>query len=134
MKLTRTWQPNWALLALVPFVNVVFLVVIFFALSSRYVIQPGVTIALPFSPFKLAPQRNPQIVSITASPIPAIYFQGEGLTREQFAKRLAELKPKDRTLIVKADRGTPYETVVGVMNEGLKASFSVVLAGNDSKR
>jgi biopolymer transport protein ExbD len=132
MKLTRTWQPNWALFGVVPFVNVVFLVLIFFALSSRYVIQPGVAITMPVSPFKLAPQRNPQIVSITSAPNPIIYFHDEKVTTEEFGVRLAGVKTKERTLIVKADRGTPYEVVTEVMNRALKLGFSVVLAGNDA--
>lgn len=134
MKLTRTWQPHWALFGLVPFINVLFLVLVFFALSSRYVIQPGVAVTLPFSPFKLAPQRSPQVVSITSAPAPAIYFRDQRVTQEEFAQRLGELPVKERTLIVRADRGTPYETVVGVMNEGLKRGFSVVLAASESAR
>lgn len=133
MKLARTWQPNWALFGLVPFVNVVFLLLIFFALGSRFIIQPGVAVMMPVSPFKLAPQRDPHIVSITASPVPAIYYRDQRMTREEFAIRLAEPGDKERTLIVKADRDTPYHIVVGVMNEGLKLGFSVVLAGSEPR-
>ena len=131
MKLTRSVAPNWALFGLVPFVNVVFLVVIFYALSSRYVIQPGVAVALPPSPFKLGPHHDPQIVSITSAPAPAIYFQDRQVTREELAHALSKARPKERMLIVKADNTTPYEAIVAVMNEGLKFGYSVVLAGSE---
>ncbi len=131
MKLTRAAPPNWALFGIIPIVNVIFLVMVFFALGSRYIIQPGVAVTLPASPFKLAPHRNPRIVSITSAPAPAIYFQDRQVTREELARTLAGMRTGERTLIVKADSATPYESIVAVMNEGLKLGYSVVLAGSE---
>ena len=55
---------------MLPLVNVLFLVLAIFALSSRFVLQPGISVALPVSPFTLGPQQNPEIVSVTAAPTP----------------------------------------------------------------
>ena len=134
MKLKRSSQPNWALLGLVALVNVLFLVLVFFALSTRFVIQPGVAVSVPFSPFQLAPERNSQIVSITAGPSPVIFFQDEKVTIDAFAAKIGEVSPVGRTLIVKADRATPFETVATVMNQALKLGFSVVLAGSEASK
>lgn len=134
MKLTRSSQPNWTLFALVPFINVLFLVVIFFGLSTRFVVQPGVAVSLPFSPFRLAPERNPEVVSITSAPVPAMYFRDERVTLDQLAETLSRDRASDRTLIIKADRNTPYENVVGVMNAALKLGIPVVLAGGETAR
>lgn len=128
MKLTRTVKFNPALFGFIPFVNVLFLVLVFFALTSRFSVQPGISVALPFSAWTLGPQRNPQILSITAGPAPAIFFQSRKLTIEDLRKALAEKTGKEQTLIVRADRGTPYDLVMRVVNEGLRAGFSVVLA------
>ena len=58
MKLTRSLKfPVW-LFSLIPLVNVVFLVVVFFALSSRFVLQPGLAVTLPPSSFTLAPRAT----------------------------------------------------------------------------
>src|SRR5215210_6976526 len=98
MKLTRTVAYHPALFGLVPFVNVLFLVLMFFALSSRFVLQPGIGITLPFSAFTLSPQRNPQILSITSGPAPAIYFRDRKLAVEELGSALRSENGKDRTL------------------------------------
>lgn len=128
MKLTRTAHFNPALFGVIPLVNVLFLLLIFFAMSRTFVVQPGISVALPFSTFSLAPQHQPQIVSIAAEPVPAIYFRDRKMSFEQFAKSLAEGRVKDATLIIRADRATPYDLIVKVMNEGLGAGYNVVLA------
>jgi biopolymer transport protein ExbD len=133
MKLERNFTISPALFSVIPLINVLFLVVIFFALSSRFVLQPGMAITLPISPFTLGPQRAPQIVSITAAPVPAIYFRDRKVTLEELRAELEETPAGQRTLVVKADRNTPYDLAVQIMNEGLKLSFSVVLAANPER-
>ena len=133
MKLTRTQKIHPALFNVVPLINVIFLVVVFFALSSRFVLQPGMAINLPVSGFTLGPQRDARIVSVTAAPVPSIYFRDRKVTIEELRQQLTETRSRERSLIIKADRGTPYDLIVQLMNEGLKLGFSVVLATNPEK-
>jgi biopolymer transport protein ExbD len=134
MKLTRSVNYNPALFGLIPFVNVIFLLLIFFALSSTFVLQPGISVSLPFSSFTLGPQRNPQIVSMTAGPSPAIYFHDQKVTLDELSKSLTQSRAKEGTLVIRADRGTPYELVVQVMNQGLAAGYAVVLATTEERK
>lgn len=128
MKLTRTLKIHPALFNVVPLINVIFLVIVFFALSSRFVLQPGMAITLPVSGFTLGPQRDAKIVSVTAAPVPSIYFRDRKVTIEELKEQLTGNRGKERSLIIKADRGTPYDLVAQIMNEGLKLGFSVILA------
>ena len=90
MKLTRTLKiPAW-LLGLIPLVNVLFLVVVFFALSSRFVLQPGFTVTLPPSSFTLAPRDGAQIISITSAPLRAIYHRDQAVTLAELGQHLRE--------------------------------------------
>lgn len=134
MKLHRTFQFPLALLGVVPLINVLFLVLIFFAIGSRFVLQPGLAVSLPVSGFTLAPERDPQIVSITAVPLPAVYHRDRRVTLEELGERLSQVDPKNRSLILKADRRTPYEQIVQVMNVALERGFSVVLAAAPERR
>ena len=134
MKLTRNLTFNPALVSLIPLVNVCFLVVIFFALSSRFMLQPGLAVTLPVSSFMLTPQEEAPIVSITAAPVGAIYFSDEKVTLDELRTRLAGRRARGRSLIVKADRSTPYDTLVQVMNAGLSQGFSIVLATDSERR
>lgn len=131
MKLARTVHFNPALVAVVPLFTVIFLVLMFFVLSSRFVLQPGIAATLPYSPFILGPQRNPQILSITAIPVPTIYFHDQKLSLPELEKALSKPQTKERTLVIKADRGTPYEMVMNVTNLGLQKGYSVILATSE---
>lgn len=130
MKLTRTVHLNPVLITIIPLVTVVFLLLAFFSLNTNYVLQPGISVNLPTSSFSLRPER-PQIVSITADPTPTVYFQDSKLSLEEFTQRLATDKTKARTLVIRADKTTPYEVLMRAMNEGLRHGYSVVLATAD---
>jgi biopolymer transport protein ExbD len=133
MKLSRSVHIHPFLFSLVPLVNVVFLLLIFYGLSSNFVLQPGLLVSLPVSKFSLGPQNNPQIVSIISGPPPAIYYNQQKLSFKDLVRSLGANRVKDRSLIIKADRSTPYDLVVQIMNEGLRMGFSVVLATTPEK-
>ncbi|MES2570701.1 MAG: biopolymer transporter ExbD [Verrucomicrobiota bacterium] len=130
MKLTRKFKFSPALISVIPLVNVLFLVVIFFAMSSRFVLQPGLAVTLPSSSFTLGPQHNAQLVSILSTPIPAIYHRNQKVTLAELGERLRDPEIKVRSLIIRADRTTPYDFIMQVMNQGLQHGFSIVLATN----
>lgn len=133
MKLSRTVTYNPALFNLIPLVNVVFLLLIFFALSSTFVLQPGFTVTLPYSSYSLAPHRNPQIVSIVSSPSPAIYFRDQKVTMEELEKSLSDKRIKNKILIIKADRSTAWDMVVQITRQGMAEGYQVVYATSDKQ-
>jgi biopolymer transport protein ExbD len=128
MRLHRHLKFNPALFAVIPLVNVLFLVVLFFALSSRFVLQPGLAVTLPASAFTLNPRVEAQIVSVTAAPVPAIYHRDQRVTLEELRQRLSQTSIKERSIILKADKNAPYDLVVQITDTALKLGFSVGLA------
>jgi biopolymer transport protein ExbD len=133
MKLSRTVSHNPALFSMIPLVNVLFLLLIFFALSTTYVLQPGIAVTLPYSSYNLAPQRNPQIVSILSAPSQAIYFHDQKVTLDELGKSLADSRIKNKVLIIKADRGTSWEMVMQITNKGIAQGYQVDYATNAPK-
>ena len=129
MKLSRTKEHNFGWLVLFPLLNVVFLLVFFLLLSSNFILQPGISVSVPFSRFTLGPQINQQIISITGGAAPAIYFRDQKITLDQLGPALDAAKREGRSIIIKADRLTPYEMVVEVANAALEHGItSVALA------
>lgn len=129
MKLSRTKEYNFGWMVIVPLLDIVFLLIFFLLLSSNFILQPGISVSLPFSQFTLGPQVNPQIVSITGGAAPAIYFRDQRTTLEQLGPLLDDAKREGRSVIIKADRFTPYELVVTVTNAVLEHGItSVALA------
>jgi biopolymer transport protein ExbD len=126
MKLTRTKEYNFGWLVVFPLINVVFLLILFLLLSSNFILQPGVSVSLPFSHFTLPPQLNQQIISITGGGVPTIYFRDQKITLQQLGPLLDAAKREGRSIIIKADRLTPYETVVAVTNAALEHGISSV--------
>ena len=129
MKLSRTKEYNFGWLVLFPLLDVVFLLVFFLLLSSNFILQPGISVSMPFSRFTLGPQINQQIISITGGAAPAIYFRDQKITLDQLGPALDAAKREGRSIIIKADRLTPYEMVVEVANAALERGItSVALA------
>src|SRR3954465_3955171 len=120
MRLTRQSTFHPALFHMLPLVNVLFLVFMLFAMSSRFVLQPGIGVVLPVSSFTLGPQTNPQIVSVTSAPVPTIYHSDRRVSLGELDQRLGSDPVKQRSLIIKADRNTPYDLVLQITNTGLR--------------
>src|SRR6476661_1338804 len=102
MKLTRTKEYNFGWLVLFPLLDVVFLLIFFLLLSSNFILQPGISVSLPFSKFQLAPQLNQQIISITGGAVPTIYFREQKITLDQLGPLLDAAKREGRSIIIKA--------------------------------
>jgi biopolymer transport protein ExbD len=126
MKLSPTKEYNFGGLVYVGLVDVAFLLVFFLLLSSNFILQPGIAVSLPFSRFTLGPQINQQIISITGGSASTIYFRDQKITLDQLGPSLDAAKREGRSIIIKADRLTPYETVVEVTNAVLEHGISSV--------
>jgi biopolymer transport protein ExbD len=130
MKLSRTKEYNFGWLVVFPLIDVVFLLIFFTLLSSNFILQPGIFVSAPTTPFLLNVQRNQQIISITSGTLPAIYFRDQKTSLEKLGPLLDDAKRENRSIIIKADRQTPYELVVAVTNAALEHGISSVsLAG-----
>ena len=129
MKLSRTKEYNFGWLVLLGLVEVAFLLIFFLLLSSNFILQPGISVSVPFSRFTLGPQINQQIISITGGAAPAIYFRDQKITLAQLGPLLDAARREGQSIIIKADRLTPYETVIEVTNAVLEHGItSVALA------
>lgn len=129
MKLQRTFHFHTPLFGILPLANVLFLVMVFYVMGSRFILQPGVQVALPATSFALGPQRGAQIVSITSAPAPAIYYRDQKVTFDELHRQLAGRPAVDRSLIIKADKSAPAGLLAEVMNDALRHGYSVILAG-----
>ena len=126
MKLSRTSTISFGWLYVFPLLDVVFLLIFFFVLSSSFVLQPGIAVTVPFSRFTLGPQPNQQIISITGGAAPVIYFRDQKVSLDQLGPLLDTVRSEGRPIIIKADRFTPYELVVAVTNTALQHGISSV--------
>lgn len=130
MKLARSPGPHPALLFVAPALGVVLSLIFFIVLSTSFLLQPGVAVSVPESPFLLSPQRDPQVVSVTAAPLTAVYFENEEIPIAGLRARLSAGDGR-RTLIIKADRLAPFDLVARVMSVALELGYPTVLATSE---
>lgn len=129
MKLKRTFNFSPALFGYLPLLNVLFLVLVFWVVGSKFVLQPGVQISLPTTSFALGPLRNAEIVSVTSGLVPTIYYRDRKVSQEELAAQLALNSSADRTLVVKGDAGAPSGELHRIMHAAQRHGFTVIWAG-----
>jgi biopolymer transport protein ExbD len=134
MKLSRTTTISFGWLYVFPLLDVVFLLIFFFLLSSSFVLQPGIAVTVPFSRFTLGPQPNQQIISITGGPNPAIYLRDQKITLTQLGPALDLTKREGRSIVIKADRLVSYDLVMAVTNAALERGISSVALATTPQR
>lgn len=134
MKLTRTSRINFGWLYVFPLLDVVFLLIFFFLLSSNFVLQPGISVTVPFSRFTLPPQPNQEIVSIVGGPNPTIYLRDQKVTLDQLGPALETTKREGRSIVIKADRTVSYDLVMAVTNAALEHGISSVALATSAQR
>lgn len=134
MKLVRTAEPHPALIFVAPALDVVLILVFFLVLSTSFLLQPGVAVSVPDSPFLLAPQRDPQVVSVTAAPTSAVYFENQQVSFEALRNKLESQRGRKRTVVIKADRLASFDLIARVMTVSLELGYPTVVATSENSR
>lgn len=130
MKLHRTFHFSPALFGFLPLLNVLFLVLVFWVTGSKFILQPGVQVTLPATSFALGPQRNSEIVTVTASPNAAIYYKEKEVTEQELALQFSRNKSVDRTVIIKGDFYAPSGVIHRITDAAQRHGFLVIWAGD----
>jgi biopolymer transport protein ExbD len=135
MKLRRNVQPLRGPIDLTPLIDVVLLLLIFFVLSSSFVLQPGVTIRAPSG---LEGTRGVTgaryILAVTGSNPPLIFFNDQMMGRDRLTEQFKSLVEREREAVVvlKADRNVPHGVVMEILNQALAQGLRMVVAAQES--
>ena len=112
MKFKRHTELEKGKLDIVPLIDVVFLLLIFFMLTSSFIFQPGIKVNLPKAITSEVLHKNSLIIIITKDD--SIYLDERVITVDELTTRLAIAAREDRPLLIKADRGASLGKVVEV--------------------
>jgi biopolymer transport protein ExbD len=96
--------------------DIVMLLLIFFLLTSQFVIQTGVKVKLPGSKNNEQSIASPLVVTITEKK--QVYFGNDVTSLELLPAKLSAAKSdvQDNNLIIKADKTVNIETVIKVID------------------
>ncbi len=116
------------IIGLVALMNVILLLLFFYTLGSSFVLQPGISVTLPASEFDLPPQSNARLITVQPGPPARIFYQDQPVTAEELDRQLATYQGSPKAVVVRADKGATYESVLGVLRQALRLHYSVALA------
>lgn len=96
--------------------DIVMLLLVFFLLTSQFVIQTGVKVKLPGS--KTNEQTTPSRLIVTLTSAGAIYAGDEEVSVEQLPSKLEQIKAggAEDNLIIRADKTVAVELVIKVID------------------
>ena len=111
MKFKRNLYVEDAQLNMVPLINCVFLLLLFFLLASNFVFQPGIKINLPKAVTSEVVQENTIVITITSDN--RFYLNEAPVTLLELKSKLEKASATE-PILIKADRDVTFSRVVNI--------------------
>jgi biopolymer transport protein ExbD len=113
---------------LIPMIDVVFQLVVFFMVTSTFMMTPGINLVLPSSTTAEPIIMTELVVTIAAED--EIYLNRDGYSLEEFDDALAALTDEEKgeveSVIVEGDENIPYDLMIKVLDMLRKNGFTAV--------
>ena len=124
-RLKRVTKP---IINIAPLVDVLFLLLIFFMVTSTFVEQPNIELDLPST--KHAKTAKIEELQLVITRFGKIYLKDAIVSIDELENVLSKLaiQMKDKTLVLKADKAVPYGTVIKVMDAAKGAGMRKIVA------
>ncbi|MEZ4598331.1 MAG: biopolymer transporter ExbD [Syntrophotaleaceae bacterium] len=106
-------------LNLTPLIDIVFLLLVFFLLTTHFIEEDGIGVRLPSASSVTTRDRNEVAVAITRDG--DLFVGGERLRLEGLAAKLRTVIRDDTTVIIRGDRDVNLQLAVSVMEMAKKA-------------
>lgn len=107
---SETQSDNDPSLTLAPMIDVVFLLLIFFMVSTTFIVRPGLNLNLPVSDDTVETPSEQWVISV--DPEGTIFLDQEKITIETLQRTIqADKKP----VTLRADRAVPHGMIVEVL-------------------
>ena len=128
-------QPEEPRLDMTPMVDVVFLLLIFFMISTTFVESPGISIKLPESSSQTI-DREPKEIKVYLSQEGDIYHGEKKISIDDFRGLLAEHQAdaKQTTVLLLADQESRHGKVVILMDLARDAGFTKLAIATEQRK
>ncbi len=95
-----------------PLIDMVFLLLIFFLLTSNFIMQPGIKINLPKAATSEVVERHN--IELVISGENVIYFGGKVITNKELTNLVKQASKREQPILIKSDRRASLGRVVEV--------------------
>lgn len=120
---------------LTPMVDCVFLLLIFFMISTTFIETSGIAIQLPESSSQQI-EKAPEEVRVFLTAREEIMFRNEQVTFPELQRQLSDFREKaaGSTFILEADQGARHGKVVELMDAAREAGFGKLAIATEPRR
>ena len=125
--------PKKLLINITPLVDVLFILIIFFVVTSTFIEQPGVKLELPKATTARPEKVEKAILTITRDQ--QLFFQGEPISRETLPRRIQQAMEQspDHSLIINADEHVEHGFVIEIMDIARQNGVQKVVIATKAK-
>ena len=128
----RATRKRDAEINLTPLIDIVFILLIFFLITSTFVQDSGIKVDLPRANQSSSTEANHQIV-VTVTADGRMVYEGEALSKDELQDKLTGLyKEKvEQVFIIEADSTTQHGIVVSIMDLAKEIGFQSLAIATD---
>ncbi len=120
---------------LTPMVDVVFLLLIFFMISTTFVETPGISIELPESGSRVV-EKEPEEIKIYLAKDGQVYLKDAAIAPEDLRRQLTGYgsRAKEMTFLLLADKEALHGRVVQLMDLAREAGFGKLAIATEQRK
>ncbi len=124
----REKTPSKSFINLTPLVDMLFIILLFFLVTSTFIDQPNIQLELPTTKHTPTSKVDEQVLTISRDG--RLFFQNEPVERKELIQVLKKAfsQQTEKTLVLRADKNVPYGLVVDVMDAAKGAGLKKIVA------
>ena len=126
-------KPAKAILNITPLIDVLFILIIFFVVSSTFLEQPGIKLELPKAQSGDTQRVERAVLYISAAS--ELFLNDDPATLENLSGKLSAMMQNraEKSLIISADKGVHHGLVVQVMDIARNSSVQKLVISTERK-
>lgn len=119
-------------LDIAPMIDMVFLLLIFFMLTSSFIFQPGIKVNLPKAITSEILKKESIVVTVSGEDV--VYIGGRVLTMQELKRELAAAAKRQNPLLIKSDRRASLGRVVEIWDLCRELGITKINIATDQER
>jgi len=116
-----------------PLIDIVFLLLIFFMVSTTFVENEAIKVNLPRASKNPAVHSEPATLSVAIDKAGQIYFKDKRISLDALGKAFSEGKGEKTTLVIRADSFANHGKVVDVMDTAKQNGITKIAIATEEK-
>ena len=137
MKRRNYRENNQPLVMIIPMIDIMLFLLVFFMLSTIYMVQTNnFQVTLPQSETAQQQENKPNVIKVTVMANGEIMFEDEKVQRNQLSQKIFETLSADNetVFVLLGDKMTRYEQVVNVLEVMKKSGIKHISIATEVKK